>query len=138
MGVSVKVEFNHFDEILAQLLKDVDTQVDKSATDIAHAAQSMAHVRSGGTRASVYVVTPLQNTYGEAAGEASSLSPKTPLLPQEAPEGEHGAVVSAADSASVYEEMGTRNMAAIPFLTPAAEGYSAQYVQNMQGVIDNL
>jgi HK97 gp10 family phage protein len=138
MGISFHVEYDHLPELLDKLLKDVDHQLAESADQVRKDAQSLVHVRTGATRASIYVSSPEGSDYGDAVSQASALAPKTPMLPEEKPAGPHEAVVGVALSAGIYEEYGTRYAPAIPFLTPAAEGHKPHFEKAMSDLIDAL
>lgn len=138
MGVSIKLEFNHLEEILSQLHHDLDTELDKAAKQVRKDAQDRVHVKTGATRASMYVSSPLGSDYGGAVGQASSLDPKAQILPEEHPEGEHSAIVGVADAAGLFEEYGTAHMPAHPYLTPSAEGHTPDFTRGMQDVLDGL
>jgi hypothetical protein len=114
------IEFNHFPQALALLIKGVNEGVGTAADAIAELAGEMAPTQSGFMASTIYVSAQDHDTYGQDVGEAPGDSY---LLPEEDRDG--GAIVGVAANYGAYVELGTRFMAPEPFLGPAAETFGA-------------
>lgn len=128
MGSEVKIDFNHFPELLARMLDNIEVILDDAAKDVAQAAKDEVAVRSGADKASIYVSTGGGSTYGEAVAEAESANPHANVLPEVSPDGKGEAVIGAAEDYAIYVEFGTSHMPARPYLLPALESERQKFL----------
>lgn len=135
MSVKTIVQFNHFERLLERMLHATDGALDRSARTVRTDAQSLVHVDTGATKASVYVSSPNGSDYGDAIGAAAGMDRHATMLPAEHV-GKHEALVGVADAAGIYEEYGTRYVPAHPFLTPAAEGRRDHFTEAVRSALE--
>jgi len=108
------------DEVLLQLKEATAEMLDAAAHLIETEAKINAAVDTGFMRNSIYVVTPISNTYGktDASGSFQSKKEKRQVERRLAPQAnapEDGAVVVVGAEYAIYEEMHRA------FLYPALE-----------------
>lgn len=106
-GVTWRVVYNHFPKIAAGLEGKAEAIVAKAALDIEAGAKLRAPVDTGTLRASI---------------QASRVGPA------------HWRVTVGVDY-GLYVEMGTRHMAAQPYLHPAVQAAEATFRQAMKGLL---
>lgn len=127
--MSLLTMFNLLPECPEALQKAVSQVVRKAAFDIQAAAAANAPVDTGFLRSSIYVVTHSESTYGQ--GSDNPPSGATLLDPVDAPPDDRTAYVAVGANYGIYVEMGTANMAAQPYLLPAAEAVKPAYLAAM-------
>lgn len=128
---------------MTQRAKDAVTE---SATEMRDLASQLAPRDTGSLAASIYVATPDASDYSERASSAASLNPQANIVPEitsdqvislGGPGGKgYIAVVGISVEHGVYNELGTRYMAARPFMLPAAEPERDRFIQTMSHVAD--
>lgn len=121
----VMVLFNLFPELPELIQRAVVKAVKKAAFDIqAHAAAGKPR-DTGFLKSSIYVVTKNASTYGQnLEGDGTG-----EMLPEvEKPTSPTVAYVAVGANYGVYQEFGTVNMAAQPYLVPAAEYVYPQFI----------
>lgn len=106
-GVYFHIIYNNFPKIADNMSKKVPRIVAKAALDIEAGAKVRAPVRSGDLRRSI------------AARKISD---------------DHWRVTVGMDY-GIYVEMGTRHMAAQPYLQPAVDAVRAGFLQALKGAI---
>ena len=110
--------FNHFSQIGAALPRATARAVKKVAFDIQQDAQDLAPVDTGFLKNSIYTVTSEGSTYGQAGSAPGD----SYLLPEtEAPGDDQTAYVGVGANYGIYQEMGTRFMAAQPYFYQAVD-----------------
>jgi len=119
--------------------------VDESAKAIRDLASQLAPKDTGSLSVSLYVGTPTESDYGQAAAAAQALNPAAVIIPevrsefvlslQSGNEGLYVDVVAWAVEHGLYQELGTRYQAAQPFLFPAIENERVQFVDRMRGIV---
>ena len=134
MGLSGLSGWNLLPESSEALHKAVSKIVRKAAFDIQREAMRNAPVDTGFLKGSIYVVTKGGSTYDQAA-QAQEDNPKAELLPEIAqPPDDQTAFVGVGASYGLFQEFGTVNMPAQPYLTPAAELIKPQYEAAMKSL----
>lgn len=119
--VTIRITANRLPTLPARLRQQASAAVRKAAFDIEANAKQSVPVDTGALKNSIYTVTDQGSTYGQAVGSASSANPHGhPVAEAPKPAG-ISAVVAVGMEYGVYVELGTRKMAARPFLGPAAE-----------------
>jgi len=128
-------------DLLASLSDTLAERADRAVGDIARevrdGAVSNAARDTGSMASGVYVATADGSDYGERMAEARDANPEVVILDEVAPDGPGEAVVGCAAGHSIYVEYGTRNMAAQPFLTPAAEAARANMAGHVMARIES-
>lgn len=121
-GVEVVTLWNVFPELEVAMQAYVDKCVRTAAFHIQARASDNAPIDTGFLKASIYVVTKRSNGYNAAADAALEENPFGTLLPPlDQPTRPALAYVAVGANYGLYVELGTSHMAAIPYLTPAAE-----------------
>lgn len=127
--------WNLLPEVPGALDKAISKVVRKAAFDIQRAAAQNAPVDTGFLKSSIYVVTKGASTYGAAAENASGKNGDAELLPEiDQPPNDRTAYVAVGANYGIYQEFGTVNMPAQPYLTPAAELVRPQYLAAMRSL----
>ena len=143
--------------VIPQLRGDIVDRTEKTVRDQAHYmrdyAQSIAPVRTGAFRQSLYVNGPNSETdYPQSAGEAARLNPRARIIPEiQAAQLDLGvqrlrdelgrfslpqAIVAPAVEYGLYLEEGTVHMAPRPTLRPAALVTEVTFKSQMSKVAD--
>lgn len=125
-------EFNRLPDMAAKLPEIIGKLIRKTCFDLQAVAQVLAPVKTGFLKSSIYVMTHDTSTYGQDLQGDGTLEP-----PIETPPENEGWVVVGADY-GVHVEMGTKNMAAQPFMAPAAEIVGPSLEKAVQVVNDEL
>lgn len=124
-GVEIITIFDQLPEMGPILRKAVGEIVRKTAFDIQAEAQTMAPIKSGFLKSSIYVVTNRESSYGQGLVAQPS---DDALLPEvERPASDLEAVVAVGANYGVYVELGTVNQSAQPYMTPAAGFVEPQF-----------
>lgn len=130
-------DFNKWARVAA-VLPDVLGQI-VSDTAIAAVANIQGEINSNGQvvtgamRGNIYYTTFERSTYGQGPAPTS---PGSYLLPEHArPSDKTTAYISAAANYSIYQDMGTRYMAARPFFEPGIER-TRPYFEQQLGTLD--
>lgn len=129
--VEITVIYDHFPELAKGLEIVVSQLVRKAAFDIQALAQASHPYQddTGFNTSSIYVVTHDESTYGQGVNTPSGGA--TLLDEVEQPESKTEAIVAVGSSYGLYLEMGTVNMPAFPYLTPAAELVKPEFIAAM-------
>lgn len=138
MGLSVRVIKNRLPEIRASLAETVDRAVRKAAFDIAAHAKDLAPVDTGALKNSIWVATSKDETYGSAIQAALARNPKAKAVSPPPAPALCAAYVGAGVHYAIYVEMGTRRMAARPFMRPAADAVEPGFKAAVKAVLKNL
>ncbi len=123
--------------------------VDQTAENIRTRAYQMAPRATGSLAESLYVSKGDDDVsdYSQHAARAQSVNPKAVIVPEVRPSlvislsGAGGAasyiaVIGAAVSHGIFQELGTRYMAPQPFMFPAVEPERSEFVSIMGGIVD--
>ena len=114
--------FNHFPQIAAALKPACQKAVTNTTLSLKDGVQANAPVLTGFMRDSTYAVTPDgTSTYGQATPPTDDVY----LLPEVKPDNDMTGIVGVAANYGIYQEMGTRFMAAQPYFYPAVEAARA-------------
>lgn len=120
-----------FDRILAtreDLGAAIQAAVDQTAFAIQADAQRTAPYKTGTLRRSIHTITPTTSGY---AGASRGVEPRQ--LVAEAPKPPTGsAIVGVAVNYGKFVELGTRYMAARPYLIPALEREAPKLVERIR------
>jgi HK97 gp10 family phage protein len=108
--------YNHFGEIADRIKPFCQNVVKATAHEVQSGAKAGAAVDTGFMRENVYVATWEGSDYGTGGISAPG---KSYLLPEVKPDNDTTAIIGAAASHSIYQEMGTRFMPAHPFFYQA-------------------
>lgn len=116
----------HFDtKELDRLIKDsgenAETIMESLAFDVEREAKQNAPYLTGALKNSIYTKTKHSDGYSRAASEAKSANPKVNTDPLPELQGKVVAEVGPCVDYAIYLELGTRFMAAHPYLLPATE-----------------
>lgn len=133
-GVEVTTLFNLFPELPAAIQTAVKRAVRKAAFDIQADAMRGAAVDTGFLKNSIYVVTEGSSNYERAAIRAGKKSDAEMLPEVDPPPDKMTAYVAVGADYGVYVEFGTINMAAQPYLTPAAEWVRPQFIAALKEI----
>lgn len=133
----LSIERNVLPSIVGQFGKAADLGLDAWSAEMLQAAKSNSPYKTGGLRASGYRMTPVTNTYHEAAAAFTSANVKgNPAPPPTFSPSAHEAVVGFCADYAMFVNNGTRHQAANPFFTSAIEAtkgklseHVAHYVQ---------
>lgn len=126
MAEEYEVLYNLLPELAVALQKTASEAVKKAAFDIQKLAAENAPVDTGFLKSSIYTVTQGASTYGQGV-TAGGGGPDTRLLDEvAAPTSATEAVVAVGANYGAFVELGTKNMAAQPYLIPAAEAERPQ------------
>lgn len=137
MSDDYQIISNDFDALIQQMIDNSQAITDETAQEVVDDAKNIVAVRSGATRASVYMSSKRKSTYADAVSEAEGANPKGNIQPEVTAESDDEAVVSVAEEDSLYLEYGTSHMAAQPFLTPALESHRQKYESKLaEGLFD--
>src|SRR5690242_10882423 len=107
-GVEIITIFDQLPEMGPILRKACGQIVRKAAFDIQATAQTMAKVRSGYMKSTVYVVTNNESTYGVGFMEPPPNTEPLPEVPH--PTTDLEAIVAVGANYAVYVELGTQDM----------------------------
>ena len=117
-------------DVLGQIVSDTAIA---AVANIAGVINNNGQVVTGAMRGNIYYTTSERSTYGQ--GQAPT-SPGSYLLPEHArPSDKTTAYISAAANYSIYQDMGTRFMAARPFFEPGIER-TRPYFEQQLGTLD--
>jgi hypothetical protein len=152
--------FNHFNQIADALPQVLSQVVRKTAFDVQAGAVRRAPVDTGFLRASIYVKTFNESTYGQGSIKAKRITRKarrkaaaslsgltssfsTPygyyLLPEvEAPDNEQTAYVAVGAEYGIYLEFGTRYMPARPYFYASVEHVRPSFEAALSRIEDKL
>lgn len=115
-------DFNHIQDAIAALHEGLAKAVEQAAQEVRDTAKAQAPVRTGYLRDSLYAVTREGSDYasGNGAGEAKDgKSLSLPEVPKPASDLE--AVMAVGATYGEFVELGTRKMAAEPYVLPAVD-----------------
>lgn len=122
----VRLDTNHLDRLVAEIPKRARGLVGGEVRAIAQIARLLAPVDTGALKASIYTVTPDQgSTYPLAIDEAKLLRPEAVLLPEVELRDSLAGTVGVGVQHGIYNEFGTTQLPASPFLGPAIETVKA-------------
>lgn len=128
--VNIIVIQDKFPLIAAALPQVVSLLVRKAAFDIQAWAAGAAPVDTGFLKSSIYVVTSDSSTYGMGVTDGG---PNAELLDEvDRPESPTEAIVAVGANYGLYQEFGTVNMSAQPYLTPAVEAVRPQFEASLE------
>lgn len=116
-GSYVVVKLNKMPELSGKLRKRAAVEVGDAAETCAALARSLVAVRSGALSASIHIE------------KESDLSRKVVA---------DAKAVSDGSMYGLFVEFGTKNMAAQPFLTPAAEMVKPKFIGEMQSIVAEI
>lgn len=134
-GVEVTTLFDLFPELPAAIQAAVRRAVRKAAFDIQADAMRGAPVDTGFLKNSIYVVTEGSSNYERATIRAGKKSGGAEMLPEvDPPPDKMTAYIAVGADYGVYVEFGTVNMAAQPYLTPAAEWVRPQFIAALKEI----
>lgn len=115
--VVARIVFNKIPELKGRARQRASAAVRKAAFDIEAGAKQRAPVDTGYLKGSI---------------QASGPDGKSELKP-----GDLGATVGPGADYGIYVELGTRRMAAHPFLGPAAEAVREPFMAAMKRIVDD-
>lgn len=155
MAFTVTVRYNHIPRVQASITEKSVAAVRDNAHRTQEYAATIAPVRTGAFRASIYVNGPEnESDYGQHAAAAIRLNPRATIVPeQQAATLDVGvnrmrnslgqfslpeALVSSAVEYAAYLEDGTVHMAPRPTFRPAAMVVERQFLADMQKVADGF
>jgi hypothetical protein len=119
--------FNLFPELPELIQEAVIKATKKAAFDIQRLAAVGPPRDTGFMKSSIYVVTKDSSTYGQ------NLEGDGELLPEvERPESPTIAYIAVGADYGIYQELGTVNMPAQPYLLPAAEAVFPEYMAALE------
>lgn len=136
LNVTIKVEFNRFDELRGRMRTRAGQIVRKTAFDVQRDYQQNARRDTGAQVNSAYVVTSDASTYAQAAAEARGANPEIELLPEVAPPDPFTAIVTVGASYAVYNEYGSQGNAGDGAMTQAAATNRAPFRAAMQKLLE--
>jgi hypothetical protein len=130
--------------LIAQRMPDI---VDQAAVDLQTRASQFAPVDTGALRNSIYVNNGNASDYGQRVSIASGLNPDMTPLPMIDPQfvipvstspgpNSYVTVVGVAAEYGLFQELGTRNNRAQPFMFPAALGVAGDFELAMSHIAD--
>jgi HK97 gp10 family phage protein len=132
---AVKIDTAICDKIIAGLGPKADKVVRETAFRIKDKAMRGAAVDTGAMKSGIYVKSSKGNGYQAAVAAALDKNPDAKVAPDELPDVKEGvAFVAAPLEYSLFQELGTKNMAAHPFLVPAAESERADFERKLKDV----
>ena len=138
---------NRIPQVIARLQDNTRATVLQAAQDFRTTANQLAPRDTGSLASSIYVNDGESSDYGERVGAAQALNREVVILPEIAPEfvislsggdASTGVVVGVAASHGIFQEFGTRYMAAQPFMTPAVLRTEISFTNDMMHVADDL
>ena len=130
---TIKVEFNRFPEIAAKLPIETKAAVDKAAENVEQVARVFVPVDTGTLKASIH-------TEHEAGGFVANVMAGDATTPfgKIKRDGTVSTSKTPSRKYAVYQEFGTRRMAAQPYMTPAAEATRPIFERNMKRLLQDL
>lgn len=129
-------EWNDFPAIAEALEDELAIIVEKTAEGVVQVAQSRAPVRTGFLRDSIYYTTSTKSTYGRDVGEVPAGA--SLLSPIEAPTEKTSVNIGVAANYGMFVELGTRYMAAQPYLAPAISAMQGPFQDALNFIEDGL
>lgn len=120
-------EFNHWDEVFADLDKKVNQVTRKAGFDAERIAKQRSRVDKGDMRAEWYVRTEDSSDRQELMG--------SDLFPEVEPTPHNEVWLIGGSKHTIYNEYGTRYMSAQPMATPAIEEVRAPYLKALAEIV---
>lgn len=146
-GISVRVS-SRVPAVIAQITAQAAAVVDAVSADIQTRAEAMAPRDTGSLAASIYRSNGTESDYNLRASRAQALNKDVVIVPEVDPEfvistsGDNSStfstVVGPAAQHGLFQEFGTRNMRAQPFLMPAALGFSEDLITEMSKIANGV
>jgi HK97 gp10 family phage protein len=132
---AVKIDTAICDKILAGLGAKADKIVRETAFRIQDKAARQAPIDTGALRSSIYSKTSKGNDYQKAVSAALDKNPEASAMSDDLPDVKEGtAFVAVPMEYALFQELGTKNMAAHPYLVPAAESERADFERKLKDV----
>lgn len=145
MTITVKLDTKALDELMQKAPERADEVVRATALIVEARAKPESPLDTSANRNGIFVKSSKSSGYEKAASEAKSAalqgSDKTPGRVIETfdptPEAETGtAFVGTSTDYAAFLEFGTSKMPARPYLTPAAESASADFVNLCKRIVN--
>lgn len=108
----VKLDTKKLDKIMHNLPKAIQEVEEKIGKEVVSVAKSLAPVDEGTLKSSIYMRTPDKNERPNVSSESGNFD-----LPE--PKDKLSVVVGPSVGHGIWQELGTSNMAAQPYLAPA-------------------
>jgi HK97 gp10 family phage protein len=144
--VTIRVNKDRLDRLIAQLPVNATSAVDDIARDIQERASQIAPRDTGALSASIYVNNGTDSDYVTHAGTAASLNPDAVIVDEVNPDfvlslfgggdNAYTSVVGVAVNYGIFQEFGTRFMPPQPYLIPSVEPARDAFIERMSHVAD--
>lgn len=131
--INYKLDFSRGDALLKIIPERRDLIVADTAFRVEARAKPQTRLLTGAMRNSGYTMTKKRSGRAKAIEDAQSLRPNVSIAspPPDGELGEGKAIVGFAVEYAVYHELGTRFMAAKPFLMPAVEAERKRFLEQL-------
>lgn len=149
MGITLTTRRNLIPLLPGILNTRMKAAVDTTAENIRTRAYQMAPRDTGSLAESLYVSKgdADNSDYSQHAARAQTVNPRAVIVPEVMPSlvislsgvggpSSYIAIIGAAVSHGIFQELGTRYMAPQPFMFPAIEPERSNFVSIMGGIVD--
>lgn len=134
----VVLETRGLDDILKKYPDRVIDICEKAAFDIQRKAQIKTPLLTGALRNSAYTKTKKSNGFSSAVKAALGIRPEAGIVPDpDLDDSQHiVAIVGFSVEYAIYQELGTKYMAARPFLVPAFDEVRKSFMQQLRSLLE--
>jgi hypothetical protein len=128
---------NNIRKVAPAVEKALKSRLSELARRVQAAAERDAPVATGAYKASLYRVSPEEDTYGEAVSAARAANPQVEILPKETEaEGEYRFIVASAAAHGVTVELGSNGQPGRAVLSQAFEGVRREAEDLLRGGVN--
>jgi hypothetical protein len=129
---AIRVLRNDFPQISRELEPAILAATEKAGFDIERIGKSLARVRTGAMKSSIYTVTPHSSGVGGADSGAMAANPNVELFPPAALTQPQQVIVAVGVKYGAVVEY-----TVAPFMTPAAEVVRPDFERAIRDVLEN-